>query len=316
MKKAKRIIGVVVCILVIIGGVVLYQKTHPGFWDVNELRITQDFDVIEDDEKAQTVLDQEKMEKGEIASKDLVQEINKIKKGMRKFFFKKYKIDVKDKLNKLEKVYVFSSNEYKGQSLGGYVDEEKNTVNLNEEFVKDENKWKTVFIHETIHYLGVREKGSNHTEYLIEGITDALAEDCCNYLKITFYATNFYQLQRMLAHQILIVDPQLVNETIKNGKCDMENRINDRLKDIDFSIIEVDNIAVNLESCISSLFQGTSQGSEEIIILQAQDIVSSYCKTFSPSKEKIEKIREYYVMNDYEKIKVVIQNNIIYLETP
>ena len=54
------------------------------------------------------------------------------------------------------------------------------------------------------------------------------------------------------------------------------------------------------------------KSASEIIILQAQ-VISSYCKTFNPTQEQIDEIIKYYIVDKYEKVKLVIKDNIVYI---
>lgn len=312
----KNILAAVLLFCVVILIIAIPEDNGSKFWSENELRITRQFNIILDNEKTQTVLNQEKEIIGE-ASEDVRKKVEELKSNIIEFFNSEYNIDVTDSINNIENIYIFEQDLYKEQFLGGYIDS-KDIIYLNEEILDKGNMMESIIVHEIMHYLRFKSK-STYGIYFIEGLTEAITHKCLDFVEKEFYFSNFYGLAHNLSMQILAVDKDIVKKVLTEDDFDIMQRINLHLKDVKQSIIKIDDIATNLECCITSIFYVNIYGSKyqesdlEAFILQAQDIVSSYCKTFNPTKKQIKEIRKYYIIQDYEKLKIVVEGNTTYV---
>lgn len=304
IKKGKWIlgIGIIGILLIVVFTCNAMMISSKGFWEKeSDIRIVTQFDVIENDELGKTVIDQETNILRE--SKEVLNSLEPIKDDISQFFQDKYGVDVSKKIDKLNKVYIYTAPSYKGETLSGYIEE--SAVYFNIETLSDDILKENVFIHETIHYLGfMSDENNDDYRYIMEGLTEALTKECIEYHGKK-YLPNAYETQRALMEQILIVNPDLVVNAINFGSCQLDQIINSRLLGIRQSFKQEDDLAENLELCIITLSYGTAGNSEFFIALQAQDIVANYCKTFNPTKKQIKKIRSEYIVENFETIEVV-----------
>lgn len=303
----KKVILFIALFVVVAGGiaglVINYQNKQYAFWKTNELRITTEFNVINDAEKAATVLDQETKDEQEASAK-VTKKVMSFKPGIAKFFKAKYDSDVSGKLDKLKKVYIFSSDKYKGQNLYGYIDNESDTIHLNKDILSSQLLLQSIFTHETMHYLGIRpaKNSKNEGEYFIEGMADALADDCMSYQKKKFHNSDYYAVAMNLCKQVNIVNPEIVKNAVTKDDYNIMSDFDVRLKNVKQSCRKISGISENLENCVRTMNQDVSEMDVFFLALQAQDIITSYLKTFNPEKEQIEKIRKFYVVENYEDI--------------
>lgn len=305
-KKIFGVIGIIAIVLIIGVGIKYYNEKQYAFWEKNELRITTDFDVVTDDEKAATALNQDIKNEKE-ADKKVLKKLKDLKAGMNQFFANKYKVDMSKKLDKLKKVYIYSSDDYNGQTLYGYVDNKENKVHLNEKALKDDVLLQSVFTHEVIHYLGIAPvKNTESGMYFIEGLADMLAEECLSFQNKKFQNSPYYEVSMNLWKQIKVVDTNIIKEALTKENYDIMSKFDERLKKIKPTFKKVKSISDTLENSIKTATQyvNSSIRNEEILTIQAQDIVISYIKTFKPSRKQINAIRKHYVLDNYENVEI------------
>lgn len=304
-KKIFGVIGIIAIVLIIGVGIKYYNEKQYAFWEKNELRITTDFDVVTDDEKAATALNQDIKNEKE-ADKKVLKKLKDLKAGMNQFFANKYKVDMSKKLDKLKKVYIYSSDDYNGQTLYGYVDNKENKVHLNEKALKDDVLLQSVFTHEVMHYLGIAPvKNTESGMYFIEGLADMLAEECLSFQNKKFQNSPYYEVSMNLWKQIKVVDTNIIKEALTKENYDIMSKFDERLKKIKPTFKKVKSISDTLENSIKTATQYVNSSNQEnFLTIQAQDIVISYIKTFEPSRKQINAIRKHYVLDNYENIEI------------
>ena len=304
-KKIFGVIGIIAIVLIIGVGIKYYNEKQYAFWEKNELRITTDFDVVTDDEKAATALNQDIKNEKE-ADKKVLKKLKDLKAGMNQFFANKYKVDMSKKLDKLKKVYIYSSDDYNGQTLYGYVDNKENKVHLNEKALKDDVLLQSVFTHEVMHYLGIAPvKNTESGMYFIEGLADMLAEECFSFQNKKFQNSPYYEVSMNLWKQIKVVDTNIIKEALTKENYDIMSKFDERLKKIKPTFKKVKSISDTLENSIKTATQYVNSSNQEnFLTIQAQDIVISYIKTFEPSRKQINAIRKHYVLDNYENIEI------------
>lgn len=304
-KKIFGVIGIIAIVLIIGVGIKYYNEKQYAFWEKNELRITTDFDVVTDDEKAATALNQDIKNEKE-ADKKVLKKLKDLKAGMNQFFANKYKVDMSKKLDKLKKVYIYSSDDYNGQTLYGYVDNKENKVHLNEKALKDDVLLQSVFTHEVIHYLGIAPvKNTESGMYFIEGLADMLAEECLSFQNKKFQNSPYYEVSMNLWKQIKVVDTNIIKEALTKENYDIMSKFDERLKKIKPTFKKVKSISDTLENSIKTATQYVNSSNQEnFLTIQAQDIVINYIKTFEPSRKQINAIRKHYVLDNYENIEI------------
>lgn len=275
------------------------------FWNAdNEIPIVVQFNFIDGGKDAETVLDQEHKELGE-APEQIYVILKEEKNIITKYFSEKYEVDVSTKINSLQKVYLYSQDEYNGETLQGYVSGEDNTVHLNESTLDNLVLVRSVIRHELMHYLGVKPIEDDSCHLLVEGFADAIAQDIAEYEGVVHLRSLAYQMQYMLARQILVVDKDIVKKFLTEDNFDVKEYINGILADVPQTDDFVSDVAEHLETCISSYSYGL-EGDEKVLVeVQAEYIVIAYCKTFVPSQEQIEEIRDYYLVDNIEEIEFV-----------
>lgn len=300
---------IVICVVLIIGA---YNSSF-AFWNKsNELRIITQLVPAEGEENEITSQDPTVKKN---TDETLTEKINTLKSGIAEFFSEAYNVDVTSKLDKLKDVYIFSLDENPNTGiLYGYCDSELNTINLNDSILDDEVLFNSVFVHETMHYLGIIHRTFNG-QYFIEGIADALTYQCLEFLNKEFDATyTSYYTQRELALQIIAVDKELVVNAITQDDFEIMDRINEVLKDVPRTVFPCDNVAETLEILVNGLLYNNSslESSElttKISLFIGQEIVASYCKEFKPSKKEISEIRKHYVVENFESRTVVVEGD-------
>lgn len=244
-----------------------------------------------------------------------MKQVDEIKSDIKKFFIENYSVDVSEKIDKLDIVYTYSSDEFKGQKLAGFVDSEGKTVNISQEILTDEIKLNTVITHEMMHYIGIKPvNNSNAGMYCIEGLADSLAEECLEYSNKKFLGTPYYENARRLWNQIKVVDKEIIRNAVSKDNYDIMSNFDKRLKNVKCTFKKVPNISDNLENSINTVNQTNDEAEIFYLQLQSQDIVISYIKTFNPDKNQIKKIRENYLFEDYEEIVVKEKNGQYYLD--
>lgn len=302
MKKkiSKVLTGIIIMAMLLLSGC-----GRESFWEkMNEVRIIQKFDIIVNDELASTVLNQETKDL-EVAHDIIVQKVERLKKGIMNFFEERYDVDTSAKLEKLDQIMIYSADEYKGNILNGYA--ENNTIYLNKNILGNEDIFNCVVIHETIHTLGFVGDDDNSDMYIIEGFTEALTIECLEYMKKTGESSSVYRTFAQLASQILVVDKDIVKETLEQGRCNIKNKINNSLKDCKVLYLNDENVnfAETMECCFSTIVLGyATYETLPFLEFQAQEIVACYCKTFQPSKSEIKKIRRNYIIEDFEDVLI------------
>lgn len=300
----KKIIGLILSMVVImLAG--CSEAEVPSMWqEENCIPIVVKFDYIDREEGDGVILEQEYQVIGN-ATHDVLKVLEEEKINIRNFFVDNYGVDVQRKLQKLNKIFLYTQDEYKGEYLNGFVDSTTNTVYLHKRILEDEVLLRSVLLHEIMHYIGVVPFiETDECHYLVEGFADALALRIAFCNEEPYNASRSYEMQRKLADQILVVDKQIVVNFLTDNAFNIAEYINEVLKDVPQYIAEgaetVDDVAYQLENCITCIYNGLADDETYYLVcLEAEGIVIAYCKTFNPTEEQIKQIGQNYLEGDW-----------------
>lgn len=208
-------------------------------------------------------------------------------------YFAKYDIDVNPQIAALQNVYIFRSK-YKSDdtSISGYQIPDTFDVYLNESILSDEDYLKFTYIHEVMHYLGFVD---DETEMMQEGMADAIAEEILGYAY-----TQSYDIPRLLCHQLLIADPEILPYIINLS--DLDDRIDNRLENVprewyvkEHDLLLSDVLDTLLYQIEYADFYSLDSQTNESFVNQCQEIILAYCKTFGLTDEQMDEINYYII---------------------
>ena len=251
-------------------------------------------------------LDSEVSKIGELElPKSKQKKIDELREGMISYFLEEYKIDISEKLEKQE-VAIYTAT---GSSEGvmGSVDlDNPNVLNLNQKLLKEYSEvFETTYVHESLHQIGFHAK---KPQYIDEGITDALTDMIFCFMGKSPVLTEYYSDSRCFAYQLLAADPEIVSCYLENDNFEIIDRINQKLKDVPQTLMQVDSLGKRLEGMQTALYNiklGVTYPIEAYYFaLEAQEIVKAYCQECNPDDATIDYIRGHYLVEDYEDISI------------
>lgn len=242
------------------------------------------------------------------ANKEIMLEVENTKSQISNFCRSNYEIDVTNNLNNLEKVFIFNQDNTFSESITyGYINTDEMAIYLNQDILTNKNLFKKVLIHESFHYLGLSDTVNNYDSLLIEGLTEAVTEECMNYLNMDFKPSKIYIDDYNLAKQMICADNhELVKKLLNNKNFDYTSYINNVIgKSI--SLYDSDNadVALTLDASLYSLSVNLyiDENEENLLKMQAQHIVAAYCKHFNLTKKDKEDIKRNFIINNFDTKK-------------
>ena len=206
--------------------------------------------------------------------------LNDCKRSVKNFFDEK-DLDVSSNLNKLTNTYLFTQSTNSDREIWGYYKDGTYNIYLNISILNDEDFMRFIYIHEVCHYLGFMD---DETSMLMEGLADAITEEILGY-----YYENSYDIPRALCHQLLIADNSLISYKIHSG--DFDERIDARLN----GIYDYPKPSSTLDFQLSIIEYDNNNDKYHDYVRNCQEIISSYCNTFSLTNEQQNDIELYYV---------------------
>ena len=335
--KTFRFLVCTLTLIFVMAGVV---EAGDSYWEKQELPVIVNFEdpFFEEDETNLTTEDISYEEDNGI--KDIDEYVHQIleeeKDNIYVYFLGVYGIDVSAKLEKLKDIYYFVQDDWAAiETVNGYVMTDDNKVHLNVDILKDEITLRNVIVHETLHYLGVKGAQDDLFFLMVEGFADALTNDILT-LSDEEFVESAYENQRMLAEQLLIADDGFVEHFLADDDFNVGEYFNKKLSGIPQKTFRgrstINNFADCLEKCIQSMYYSDIMSSSLMFydfedyetdeseyydyivqeqneyfyyMLQAQYIVSAYCKECNPTYEQIEYIRYYQLFNWLEEMEFV-----------
>ncbi len=222
-------------------------------------------------------------------SKANIERAEELKKGVTEFFYTKYGIEVSKKLAK-QHIEIYHSNS--NEEYGFVSSDDLNLIMMNEIVLEDESLFETTLIHETMHQLGCSNLEMGH--FMNEGFAEALTQEATEFLNIKYQTEGDYEIYADLAEQMIIANPTLIAEIIMNEDFDFVKHFNDVLKDVPQ---EINELAVPGKRFIEIMDFNYWEGDDSFM---AQEFVSVYVRNFDLSKKQIKRIRQRYIIPDYE----------------
>ncbi len=307
VQKIALATGIVTLALFIRAGYLLNQER---FWQNNDLYIfTYTYQNKDDESLSSDDIRMKNIEVLGVGNENVMKEVENTKRQISNFCKSEYKLDVSSKLDNLEKVYIFKqTSTFSGAITYGYIDTDEMAIYLNQEILSQNNLFKKVLIHETFHYLGLSDSVNNYDSFLIEGLTEAVTEECMNYLNMDFTPSELYIEDYKLAKQMIYADKhELVYNMLTTESFDYNAYINRIIGKNLTTIYGNDDAALTLDASLYSLYGNPYMNKEEenMLKLQAQHIVSIYCKSFNLTNQEKKMIKDYFIIPDFESIKFV-----------
>ena len=301
------IIIVVVFLLVAFFGVGIFtatstsvnkEATENQYWlRENEVHIFCDIEIYHQ---------QENLETYEIEynpGKDDVEKFTSLNERIGQFFEEVYNIDVSEKLQNMEVNYFVAPMEE--EFTAGYTPRGSKGIGLNVILFENANYsifLTSTYVHEVMHYLGVTSVVDSAID---EGMADILASKFAAFASITYFPTEAYEYYRMVANQLCAVNEmEIVSGYIEDPNFDISEHISERLKDVPQVFYQVDNIGEVFSDLVGNLGKSFDDTGYYLAII-SQDILSAYCRTFTPTDEQIGIIRQNYFVEDVENMTII-----------
>ena len=203
-------------------------------------------------------------------------------------FFSKYNIDVSGQIDTIENIFIFEQNALEDVEgiIWGYV--KSHNVYINKKILSDEDRLKFTYTHDVCHYLGFTDK---KTIMLQEGMADAIAERILGYSY-----SNSYDISRILCHQILVADPDVIPYILNGG--DLDDRIDERLKNLPTEWqTEEEKISDYIDSVLYQVEYHEQLGLNQITYIsyinKCQSIIFDYCQTFELTEDQISELDSF-----------------------
>lgn len=234
--------------------------------------------------------------------------ISKIQDQLKSYFSKVYGIDISGKI-KNQKIKFFKDKYTIDNSwTSGYVlSKEPNVIYLNVLLLSSKSsKFESSYIHETMHTLGIY--SSDGITFIDEGFAESESEDFAKYYNINYTSTKSFYNCKALAKQMKIANSDLIKNYISNNEFSIIEDINERLTNIKMSFIKIKKPGESLETYLKAFASPESYSTNNYSIwlsFQSQEIVANYCKQFKLNKTQIQEIRNNYVFENYEVVKVI-----------
>lgn len=234
------------------------------------------------------------------------------KKVIRKYFSEKYNLDVSKRLNFIYNIELFIEENCIGNtSTSGYVVDDDNTIYINAVIINDVDTLKSTMIHETLHAIGFKQF-DHELQFMTEGLTDATTEQICEYAGEFFAGSDEYSYTRALSKQMIAVDDQLIINLLTKKDFNLHDYINQKLEG--FEIKPAENVELDVDSvdlaqyldiisteiCMGGIYGSIAPEWDYSLKFQGQEIIGAFCKSFKPTEDKIEQIREFYVFYNFE----------------
>ena len=272
-------------------------------WQSNTAPIIYPINVEELEESEDTLFE-ESLSKEE-PEEWVYKVLTTVKEEIQAYFIDNYDLDCSKKLDKLKKIYVFSGGDFAENEqyyISAFVNE-INEVRINNTLLEDTELLECNLVHEVLHYLGIKDE---KLYYISEGLTDALAADVMDYVGKDYIASDYYLLPMLLSEQILTVYTDFVKEMIEKDNFSLSDFFNNQFEGVEQVYGHVEDLALELEACIGMFIEDQYEYTDEVPILfmQAQILNIVLCRTFTPTKFEIEKVREQYIYEEAELLFV------------
>ncbi len=308
MGRTKDIIVIVVVIFLVLAffGVAIFTTTSTSadkearenqYWlRENEIHIFCDIQIMHQPDETEYYFIDYNLNDAD------VEHFNSLNEKITQFFMDLYNIDVSEKIQNMEVNFFLTP--IADEFTAGYTPRGSKGINLNVVLLEDANYsifLTSTYIHEMMHYLGVTSKTSSAID---EGMADFLASKFTTYAGITYLPTDSYEYYRMVANQMCAVNEnEIVSGYIGNSNFDITAHITEILKDVPQVFYHVDNIGGVFSDLVGNIGKSFDDNGYYLAII-SQDILSAYCRTFNPTKEQIEIIRQNYFVEDVEKMTI------------
>lgn len=302
MKKILKIFFAILLISAVLSG--CGQKESVYEKEVNEINLPRVFFRFEEDgEKMNHVtgwLDDAK--NVQFVSLDKSDEIDDVKKKLNDFLHETYGIDISEKINQIETQFFISDS-----AVLGYQDVESNVVCINQNVFEDD-RFKSVWIHEALHMLGFKDDCSNmSTRALYDVLDESVTIQAMLWMNEKVQTTS-YTYTAKAGTQIILVDPELVVNILTQKDYDILAHINNVLKDVEYpvtAIPEETTIAEQYGAYLMNIIDGTDVYINEyglLIDYVAQEITTAYCREFELSDQMKVELERYWLFEEYDQI--------------
>ena len=287
------------------------QYSNYDFWEKeNELRLLgyKQSDVERKKEVQQAVI----FRLAE-PTEEQSQYIMEMREGIIAYFLTVHKIDISNELKEQEVMFYESVEE--DEALGYINPNNTDIIMMNVETTEVGEQsclFNEIYINLTLKTLGFE---SETAEVLTEGIRNSLTERILNFMSKSLTFRDNYENATKIAHQLLEADPEIVKCYLGEEKTSIIDKINEKIKNVPRVYYEEFDPAVRMENILAvmeEIWNGETvvlSDEPHALLFEAQEIAIAYCKQCHPSTEVIDYIRTKYIINDFENLEVLIDQD-------
>lgn len=276
---------------------VIYSKDNKEIWIDSDILSEE---VMEEQIKTPEIDFQKVLGDCEEIENKSIEKLDELKAELVEFFKENYELDISKKIESIKTL------QFRNEDLSisvCHIPEEKNTIYIHKTYLEQYSKYtRATWVHELMLVLGVEREETKYKP-LYDAMAEALTYLFYKQEKRSEPPVSMYTVPAKLCLQMIIVNPQIVNNLLTNEEYKLEDEINIMLENSEYPNFEPNESIVGVYNLVFSTLFATYESPDKEIAFLGQEICTAYCRRFKLSKKKIEELKKYWILPEYDKVR-------------